>query len=715
MREGKVQKKEWLNLIKFRLKKVTLYLITNTYVLSLILALIIILSLPKIFNKYTVSQIAKEQTPTGHISYYHDLDGDGYSEKVEIHYPLPNNVGMIVFTNGGVINQWNFKGEIIHPYPMPGSTFFGDINNDGIKDVLQFTLFQDSIYLSCFNPFKDEYYIKEKAITDYYKRNGAIDCSVYACMMNDLNNDSVNEVYFSIVTGYSHYPRRMYAYDAVNDTLYKSPFGYTNFENPIAFDLDGDGKPEFISSPSAVGNSEVEDPYSDHFVWLIVLDEKMNFEFEPKIIGYFPSRTFITPYVSGKKKFLAVLNNYSGTGEFKSSITLYDPVGNKIKEKLLDKTIDLDFSILYSDTEKPDRLFLIRNDGTIEEFDQNLEIVRNYFIPENTYGAPGKYDLDNDGISEFIFLVQYTEQIIITRDDFSEVVIVDISGNQVCYYMSLIENGENGNELLVCGDKYSFIFSYGKNLLYYLRFVIYAGIYLGFYIIISVIQKAQRQLVEKKYKAEKQIAELQLRSIKNQIDPHFTLNIMNSIGSLFYKRETEKANFIFGKYSKLLRNTILSSDQILTTLKDEIDYVENYLELEKFRLNDKFEYIIEIGNSVNRELKIPKTLVHTFVENAIKHGMRHSDKKGELLITVTDNSSDYLISIRDNGIGRKNAKTHSQYNTGKGLSILEQILDLYFELQKVRITYKIIDHNDISGMPAGTEIHIKVPKMESAL
>jgi len=77
------------------------------------------------------------------------------------------------------------------------------------------------------------------------------------------------------------------------------------------------------------------------------------------------------------------------------------------------------------------------------------------------------------------------------------------------------------------------------------------------------LQKAQKYRAERKFIAEKKIAKLQIKSIKNQTDLHFTLNIINSIGSLFAKQDTEKANYVFGKYSKLLRQKLLTPIRLL--------------------------------------------------------------------------------------------------------------------------------------------------------
>jgi len=684
-------------------------LISNPFVLSLLFAIIVILLLPPVFTKYVIFEVSKDRTPLkGPYTYYYDLDKDGYSDKIEVHTGTDNNVGIIVYTKGGVIDQWNFRGEIKKVDPFNIRVFFGDINNNGIDEIFVATFFRDTIYLSCFNPFENKYYFKEISVSYYHKYNGTIDAGIYKCALYDMNNDGINEIYFSINTGHSKYPRRMYAYDAVNDTLYKSPLGCITYQYPVMFDIDKDGKPELFGSPQAVGNCKESAPYSDQYLWLSVLDEKMNFEFEPKIIGYYPTMGSVTAFTANNENYIAVLNNYSGLKNIKSSISLFDSSGMKIKEKLFEKSFNLNNARLFSNGNYK-RLFFIQETGIIEELNKNLEVISKYKIPPTANGIRTQYDLDNDGENENLFWGKNDDNIIITEKDFSDPTVFKFPELQQLYYFALVENGAKGNELFIFGEKNTYRLKYEKNMLYYFRYLIYAGIYAGIFVLILFIQKGQKHRLERKYAAEKKIAELQLRSIKNQIDPHFTLNIINSIGSLFYKQDAEKANFIFGKYSKLLRNTILGSDQILTTIDSELDYVENYLELEKFRLKDKFTFTIKIDESVNRNLKIPKTLIHTFAENAVKHGINHSGEKGIVQIEVFDERADYKICIRDNGIGRKKAKEFSAESTGKGLKIFDEILELYFNLMKIKITYKIIDLSDNESNPAGTEVCIKIP------
>ncbi|MDO8549319.1 MAG: hypothetical protein Q7S39_04085 [Ignavibacteria bacterium] len=158
-----------------------------------------------------------------------------------------------------------------------------------------------------------------------------------------------------------------------------------------------------------------------------------------------------------------------------------------------------------------------------------------------------------------------------------------------------------------------------------------------------------------------------------------------------------------------MRQTVLNSDKIITTLSDELEYVGNYLELEKFRNGSKFCWEINLAEDIETNINIPKMLIHTFAENAIKHGLKHLEGNGKIIISIGKNLKEYEILISDNGIGRQEAKKIEFESTGKGLGILNQILDLYYDLMKIRITYVIKDIIDGKENSSGTEVLIKIP------
>jgi len=200
------------------------------------------------------------------------------------------------------------------------------------------------------------------------------------------------------------------------------------------------------------------------------------------------------------------------------------------------------------------------------------------------------------------------------------------------------------------------------------------------------------------------IMELEVKSISNQMESHFTLNTLNAIGSLYAQDDKEKADYYFGKYARLVRNTLINSDQISQTLEQELDYVRNYLDIQKFRMNDRFDYRISLGDSVDSNLGVPKMILFTFVENAIKHGIKDKQGKGYLEIKIENIDSGYQFFIEDNGIGRKKAGELSESSTGKGMKILDEILELYYQDSAKRVRYHIEDLKDESGNASGTRI-----------
>lgn len=365
---------------------------------------------------------------------------------------------------------------------------------------------------------------------------------------------------------------------------------------------------------------------------------------------------------------------------------------------------------LCAPDESPDFFYIIKADGQFEKYDTELNLLSDetYFPFSGFYSY--SEDIDGDNKGELIFRSRDGEQLIISENDFSSYSFANIAGLEGIRNFSLKLNGRKPRELALFTDTEELILVYLSNNLYYLQYPVYSGIYVVVLLFILLIQKTQRHIAEQKYEAEKKIAEWQLKAIKNQIDPHFTLNIINSIGSLFYKQEREKADYLFGKYSKFLRTTILNSDKIITTLQDELDHVENYLVLEKFRNDGKLNWQFDLDKNVNMEIKIPKMLIHTFVENAMKHGLRNLEKDGMLSISMSASDNEHVIVVRDNGIGRAGALKLSTFGTGKGMQILDQILELYYNLMKVRITYTINDLYNDEKESAGTEIAIIIPK-----
>lgn len=154
----------------------------------------------------------------------------------------------------------------------------------------------------------------------------------------------------------------------------------------------------------------------------------------------------------------------------------------------------------------------------------------------------------------------------------------------------------------------------------------------------------------------------------------------------------------------LIRDIVDDSDKITRSLHKELDFIRNHLEIEKSRSKQALTFEIDIGQDISTDTGIPKNIMLTFVENAIKHGIRPMKGTGKIIITAKGINDAVLIAIEDNGIGRKQASDIQIPGTGKGLKVVDQILDLYKNLKGIAIHYSIIDLQ-----PQGTRIDIMIP------
>jgi anti-sigma regulatory factor (Ser/Thr protein kinase) len=212
--------------------------------------------------------------------------------------------------------------------------------------------------------------------------------------------------------------------------------------------------------------------------------------------------------------------------------------------------------------------------------------------------------------------------------------------------------------------------------------------------------------VEQKRKArkEKELMELQLKTIKSQIDPHFAFNALNTVASFIYAGEPDVTYDYFTRFALMIRNILNDNEKISRPLRDEIEFVRNYLELQKIRFKDKFEYIVNVDDSISPEIQVPKMIIQSYAENAIKHGLMHRPKGGLLKIDVIKDGLCIRISVEDNGIGRAKASELSTNSTHKGLKIMEQIIELYRKLYYTDIVQEIEDLTDENGNSTGTKV-----------
>lgn len=200
---------------------------------------------------------------------------------------------------------------------------------------------------------------------------------------------------------------------------------------------------------------------------------------------------------------------------------------------------------------------------------------------------------------------------------------------------------------------------------------------------------------------------LALKSLRSQMNPHFIFNALNSVNNFISKSDERSANRYLSDFSTLMRSVLENSEEDFIPLEKELQQLELYIKLEHSRFEDKFDYQINIEENVQvAKFQIPPMLLQPYIENAIWHGLRYREEKGELLVTIKENSTDsIIITITDNGIGRKKSaeiKTQNQRKQkSKGMGIIQKRVAILNDMYTDKVDIKI---SDLQSDGTGTKV-----------
>ncbi|MFZ0471697.1 MAG: histidine kinase [Bacteroidales bacterium] len=201
---------------------------------------------------------------------------------------------------------------------------------------------------------------------------------------------------------------------------------------------------------------------------------------------------------------------------------------------------------------------------------------------------------------------------------------------------------------------------------------------------------------------------MQLSSVISQLDPHFTFNAVSSIGSLIMKGEKEKAYSYLLKLTGLLRSVLTDSPVLLKPITEEVEFVTRFLELQKLRYGKRFDYSLKVAENVDQNTLVPKMVLQSIVDNAVKHGIENKKGTGVIEIEVNKVPNGHEFVVRDNGIGRKAAAELNSYGAGLGLKNIISSMEMMNKANSVKAALIITDLYD-NGIPSGTEVRGFLP------
>jgi LytS/YehU family sensor histidine kinase len=223
---------------------------------------------------------------------------------------------------------------------------------------------------------------------------------------------------------------------------------------------------------------------------------------------------------------------------------------------------------------------------------------------------------------------------------------------------------------------------------------------------------AKRRLSE----LNRKISEITQANLRQQMNPHFIFNTLNSIQYYMYQHDKLATNNYLTKFSSLMRKVLENSQHTSVPLRDELDALNLYLELEMIRFKDKFDFSIKVDEDIDTlQFKVPTMLIQPYVENSICHGLMPSEGKGLVKIDIKLEKEYLACTIEDNGIGReasRDKKTNSKNNhSSLGTQIVTSRLDLVNALYGTSLKTIYTDLKKINGEPSGTRVEIQIPIM----
>jgi hypothetical protein len=197
--------------------------------------------------------------------------------------------------------------------------------------------------------------------------------------------------------------------------------------------------------------------------------------------------------------------------------------------------------------------------------------------------------------------------------------------------------------------------------------------------------------------------EIENRFLRFQLDPHFISNALVSIQRFIMENNTTQAAGYLTKFSRLMRQLLEYSREELITIEEEIDLLHNYLDIQKLRLKDKFEYEIKIDPNLSiTDAKIQPMFAQPFLENAIEHGVSHIEN-GKIEVSFSSRNDQLVLEIKDNGKGLSTTPLGGQQSLST--KIIRERIALLNKTNKSPIHLAI--KNVAEG--SGTLVHLTLP------
>jgi hypothetical protein len=216
---------------------------------------------------------------------------------------------------------------------------------------------------------------------------------------------------------------------------------------------------------------------------------------------------------------------------------------------------------------------------------------------------------------------------------------------------------------------------------------------------------------------DQKVAEIEMEALRAQMNPHFLFNSLNSIKYYAISKDKDATAEYLSKFALLVRSILNNSKSRTIRLKDELEALRLYIEIEHLRLDGKFDFTIDIDSGLRVEqAQIPPMVLQPYVENAIWHGLMHRNGGGMLKVQVKDLGGKTQCIIEDNGIGRVEAEARKKmqhaHKESLGMRITADRIALINKIYGIDTEVHVVDLYDQNGAGCGTRVVINIPILD---
>jgi LytS/YehU family sensor histidine kinase len=204
------------------------------------------------------------------------------------------------------------------------------------------------------------------------------------------------------------------------------------------------------------------------------------------------------------------------------------------------------------------------------------------------------------------------------------------------------------------------------------------------------------------------IIELESKAFNNQMNPHFVYNSLSAAQYLVMINENKKAFDYLSDFSLLLRQMFENAKKSQVSLADEINFIKRYIELERLRFNESFNYNIDLNNIADpKNIFLPTMMIQPVVENAVRHGLAPKKQDGMLNIDISVNEL-LICKIEDNGIGlKKDLQSCSNYESS-ALKIINERITTINQISVTKAYIGFVDKKANGGQGLTVELGLPI-------